>query len=59
MIKIVNGAIVELTPEEEATIVAEWAANAAKPPPEPRKTKTDKLVDALIAKGVIAADDIK
>lgn len=32
---------------------------AAEPPPdEPKKDKTDRLVDALIAKGVLTKDDL-
>ena len=48
--KSVNGVEVIMSDEEEAAIRAEWAANAAKPIPDPFDSlvKSDILVDALI-----------
>jgi len=41
--KMVNGELVELTPEEVAEIEAEWAANEADSEPEPPPaTKQEK-----------------
>lgn len=46
MFKSLNGAVVEMSPAEEAEIRAEWAANDAKlPAPVPAKTR---VVDGII-----------
>lgn len=36
---------VKLTKTEEETLRAEWATNAAKPVPEPKKTLEQRVID--------------
>jgi hypothetical protein len=43
MQKCVDGKMVDLTPQEEAAILAEWAANAARPAPTRGERVTARL----------------
>lgn len=47
MHRIVNGVQVELSPEEEAALLAEWAANEAAPAPAPQRVSMRQARRAL------------
>jgi hypothetical protein len=50
-----------LSAEEEAAVTAEWAANAARPAPEPARdplAEIDALKAAVLQKGIVSDNDI-
>lgn len=48
--KSVNGVVVEMTPDEEAAFVA---MQEAMQPPVPIKAPHEKLLEALVAEGIV------
>jgi len=44
---MVDGVILEMSPEEEASIRAEWAANEARPHPDPFDRQITPMLKAL------------
>lgn len=54
--KMVNGERVQMTPEEEAEIRAEWAKPPPEPEPEPLSVR--ELADILKTKGVLSQADM-
>jgi hypothetical protein len=55
--RIVNGVTVELSPEEEAAVRAEWEANAHRPPPVPSSVTPLQIRRALLTQGLL--DDVQ
>lgn len=55
--KCVNGENVLMSAAEEASVRAEWAANAVATPPA-RKISDGELALLLISKGLIKASDL-
>lgn len=53
----VNGKVVEMTADEEAAVLAEWAAAAAAPAPVPAAVTPLQMRRALRAAGLKAAVD--
>lgn len=62
--KMVNGVCVTCSPEEEQQILAEWAANSAKPTPAPSTTidglqkQIVQLTSVLETKKLISSTDL-
>ena len=48
LFKKVNGQPVEMTPEEEAALLAEWAENALPPTPEELEAEVQKVTDQIL-----------
>ena len=57
LFKNVNGVDVEMSPEEEAEILAEWAANASRPPPVPEEISDRQFFHGLAIRGAISEDE--
>lgn len=58
MTKNVNGVDIDLTPEEEAEVLAQWEANEAAAPPVPQSVTPAQGLMALYTLKGITEDDI-
>jgi len=48
--RLVDGVVIQLSPEEEAAIIAEWESNPIVVPVEPTKAELLAQIQALTAK---------